>query len=478
MSLSADRSPLGGIKGAESEATLVTLEKQLMCPICLEMFRKPVVILPCQHNLCRKCANELYQPSLFQARTTMSVNSGRFRCPSCRQEVVLDRHGVYGLPRNILVENIIDSYKQEISIPSPLPTPPPPSQLTCSSHEDEKVNIYCLTCQVPTCSLCKVFGAHQSCQVAPLTDVHQQQKDELSKGITSLMAFTDKVKTLINELEDTCRTIEENSKIQKQRVCDKFNQVLSILENRRKVMEQKISPELEEKAGYSQLLVRCYEERIEANRKLVQSTQSSMDELDMAAFVQNSRQLTTKVIAAASACPSEMLKLGCENPHHNKLNFSKQERALKSISFMKVSEDVPEAQLDPEQENSVPNLDGVVGSIKEPVPALLSPPLEPAGKEMASDPPATTLQRPSLESVGECMQLEQNEFDANEEGQGHFNVESRKEMDEVQKALESPHPANEHQEGMSTQQAVTLIFYLLGFIAILQKLWDYIGCFI
>lgn len=44
----------------------------------------------------------------------MMVNSGRFRCPTCRQEVVLDRHGVYGLQRNLLVENIIDAYKQEV----------------------------------------------------------------------------------------------------------------------------------------------------------------------------------------------------------------------------------------------------------------------------------------------------------------------------------------------------------------------------
>lgn len=40
-----------------------SLEKQLICPICLEMFQKPVVILPCQHNLCRKCANDVFQVS-------------------------------------------------------------------------------------------------------------------------------------------------------------------------------------------------------------------------------------------------------------------------------------------------------------------------------------------------------------------------------------------------------------------------------
>lgn len=53
---------------------------------------------------------------LWQSRGSTTVSSGgRFRCPSCRHEVVLDRHGVYGLQRNLLVENIIDIYKQESS---------------------------------------------------------------------------------------------------------------------------------------------------------------------------------------------------------------------------------------------------------------------------------------------------------------------------------------------------------------------------
>ncbi|MEQ2259701.1 hypothetical protein XENORESO_016331 [Xenotaenia resolanae] len=213
MSLSADLSCLQSSQGAEREAALASMEKQLMCPICMEIFNKPVVILPCQHNLCRKCANELYQPSLFHPRTTMLVNSGRFRCPTCRHDVVLDRHGVYGLQRNLLVENIIDIYKQELNqIPSPLPPPAPPpppaAEAACSDHEGEKLNIYCLTCQLPTCSFCKVFGAHQSCRVAPLTDVHLQKKDELSEGITSLVEFSDRVQALISEIDETCRAVE------------------------------------------------------------------------------------------------------------------------------------------------------------------------------------------------------------------------------------------------------------------------------
>lgn len=350
MSLSADLSCLQSGAGAEREAALASLEKQLICPICLEIFNKPVVILPCQHNLCRKCANELYQPSLFQARTTMLVSSGRFRCPSCRHEVVLDRHGVYGLQRNLLVENIIDVYKQEvcksISIsppPPPPPLPPPePAQATCVDHEGEKVNIYCLSCRVPTCSLCKVFGAHQSCRVAPLADVYQQQKDELKEGLNALAEHRNKIQALIDDLNQMCSDLEEAYKVQKQTVSDKFDHINSILEERRKSMTEVMSAEEEQKTGRAKALLRCYGDTVTANSKLLERAQSSMEDPDSVAFVQSSKELIEKLIAANASCPTETLDPDDENLSHYKYNFSPQYRALLSLQFPKVEEDVPE----------------------------------------------------------------------------------------------------------------------------------------
>nr|XP_046253253.1 tripartite motif containing 101 isoform X2 [Scatophagus argus]XP_046253254.1 tripartite motif containing 101 isoform X2 [Scatophagus argus]XP_046253255.1 tripartite motif containing 101 isoform X2 [Scatophagus argus] len=505
-SLPADLSCLRGGGGAEREAALAMLEKQLICPICVELYSKPVVILPCQHNLCRKCANELYQPSLFQARTTMLVNSGRFRCPSCRHEVVLDRHGVYGLPRNLLVENIIDVYKQEVSNnnsnpTSPLPPAAPSAQATCSDHQGEKVNIYCLTCKVPTCSLCKVFGAHQSCQVAPLTDVYQQQKDELSEDISSLVAFNDKVQALINEVEETCRNIEENCKTQKQSVCEKFDRVFSVLEERQKAMTQRISSEQEEKTGHAQALVRCYGDTVEANSKLVEKAMSSMEEPDMAAFVQNSRDLITKVIAASSSCPAETLKPGYESLSLYRYDFSRQERALRSIDFLRVVDDVleePEVEQEPEEpkdssvqstepthheETSAQDLESVAEPVKQPIPVLISPSIEPI--QMAAPvPPAPGLVRDSLEPAGAVLQTETDNTHLNDGGSGLKNKkEEEEEEEEEASGCAAPDPVKEgniceHQEGMSTQQAVTLLFYLLAFLVILQRVWAYIGCFI
>ncbi|XP_038165393.1 tripartite motif containing 101 [Cyprinodon tularosa] len=508
MSLSADLSCLKSSQGAERDAALASLEKQLMCPICMEIFNKPVVILPCQHNLCRKCANELYQPSLFHARTTMLVNSGRFRCPTCRHDVVLDRHGVYGLQRNLLVENIIDIYKEELNqIPSPLPPPPPlpPTEATCSDHEGEKLNIYCLTCQFPTCSLCKVFGAHQSCQVAPLADVHQQKKDELSEGITSLVEFRGKVQALITEIEETCRVVEENYKTQKQNVCDKFSSMFSILEERRKVMTQQISSEEDEKIDHNQMLMRCYGDRMEANRKLLAIAESSMEEVDISKFVQNSKELISKVIAATSSCPTETLKQGYENLRCYRFNFSEQEGALRSIDFDKVVEDIseqPEVNPEPEEpkghtaqniepvqnpETSIQDLEAVEKTVEDSVLESISPTVEslqPCELEtdyvpLASGAAVTS----SLDAAEENSEQDTYEPDPGDVGSGQVNVEKEVERVENQNMTEAPHPVKEEsirkdQEGKSTQQVVTIIFYLLTFLVILQRVWSYIGCII
>lgn len=51
-------------------------------------------------------------------------------------------------------------------------------------------------------------------------------------------------------------------------------------------MTQRISSEQEEKTGHAQALVRCYGDSVATNNKLMERAASSMEEPDMAAFVQ------------------------------------------------------------------------------------------------------------------------------------------------------------------------------------------------
>lgn len=51
-------------------------------------------------------------------------------------------------------------------------------------------------------------------------------------------------------------------------------------------MTQQISSEEEEKTSHIQALMHCYSESVETNNKLMEKAASSMEEPDMAAFVQ------------------------------------------------------------------------------------------------------------------------------------------------------------------------------------------------
>ncbi|KAI5092943.1 tripartite motif-containing protein 55 [Silurus meridionalis] len=375
-----------------------SLEKQLICPICLEMFTKPVVILPCQHNLCRKCANDIFQASnpYLPTRGGSTLSSGgRFRCPSCRHEVVLDRHGVYGLQRNLLVENIIDMYKQEtISTNNKAEPQQKPTVMMCEVHEEEKINIYCLSCSAPTCSLCKVFGAHQNCEVAPLNTVYESQKAELSEGVAMLVGNNDRIQAIISLLEESCRTVEENGRKQKSHVCETFDHLYALLEDRKGELTLKITSEQQEKLDYIKGLQRRYTEHLDKSAKLVETGIHTMEEPEMAIFLQTSKPLLQKITEGKNTSHLEKLERGYENMDHFTVSFDNERRAIYNIDFIGDDNEDGDSN-DEEEEDEVVNDAHISGRTQEPEglntsPVKQSPFLTPSSPSVADTAPQLT----------------------------------------------------------------------------------------
>lgn len=69
--------------------------KEFNCPICLEEYVEPKV-LPCLHNICKKCLKELLH------NDTIS-----FRCPICRAVCPISERGVEGFPTNDYLTRLI-----------------------------------------------------------------------------------------------------------------------------------------------------------------------------------------------------------------------------------------------------------------------------------------------------------------------------------------------------------------------------------
>lgn len=310
------------------------------------------------------------------------MSGGRFRCPSCRHEVIMDRHGVYGLQRNLLVENIIDMYKQQYISNSSRPSPESKvDQPMCEVHEDEKINIYCLTCGVPTCSMCKVFGSHKDCEVAPLDSVFQTKKTELTDGIAMMVSNNDRIQGIISQLEETCRTIEENGRRQKSQVCEKFDHLYAILEDRKREMNVKVAGEKEEKLNYINGLRKKYGDHLDSMTKIMETGIQTLEEPEMAVFLKNAKSLFQKITEVSNTSHLERVERGYESMDHYSVSFKKEGRALRNIDFAREDEeeddddDEDEAAVDsgPRAEQTALGGPDTLGNLDEPLPPLLPP---------------------------------------------------------------------------------------------------------
>ncbi|CAK8671590.1 unnamed protein product [Clavelina lepadiformis] len=72
-------------------------QHDVSCPICLDTLKNPIRMLSCGHNLCHICLVEYSRNS-----------SESLSCPTCRKVIHLDSQGVENLPRNWMVENMIE----------------------------------------------------------------------------------------------------------------------------------------------------------------------------------------------------------------------------------------------------------------------------------------------------------------------------------------------------------------------------------
>jgi tripartite motif-containing protein 2/3 len=113
----------------------------LECSLCLESFNDPR-ILPCGHTFCLLCLQRLVAVK----------NATHHLCSICRVPWATPKDGLGALPKNFVAKSIV-------SLPPPVPSSSDATMM-CSVHVEEKVQVYCRTCDQLTCTKC-VIKSHR-----------------------------------------------------------------------------------------------------------------------------------------------------------------------------------------------------------------------------------------------------------------------------------------------------------------------------
>uniref|UniRef100_A0A3Q3W7R6 Uncharacterized protein n=1 Tax=Mola mola TaxID=94237 RepID=A0A3Q3W7R6_MOLML len=305
-----------------------------------------------------------------------------FPCPSCQQDVELGEKGLTDCLRNLTLERIVERYRHTVSLGSVaitcgfckppqsleatkgcadcksnfcnacfklyhpwgtqraqhehiLPTNnfrPKPQVLTCTEHEQQRLQWYCHNCQRLLCPLCKLRRVHHGHKVLPIAQAYQTLKQEkVTKEVNFILANQETIQSQITQLEDTIKQMEANSTVALNQlnhctrelgaaVAERQGALTAALEGARSRKEETVSAQVSEKRGLLE------------NAGLMAYTQELLKETDAPCFVQAAR-VTHNLVKAIENLQCFSLSADPSFGHFH-LDASKEVKLINALDFI------------------------------------------------------------------------------------------------------------------------------------------------
>ncbi|XP_032071003.1 E3 ubiquitin-protein ligase TRIM50 [Thamnophis elegans] len=163
------------------------LEDQLICPICLDFFKEPLM-LQCGHSYCKSCVVSLSGDLEKQ-----------ILCPVCRKAVDYSSS-----PPNVNLARIIEAIHTIGNSED--------NQKSCPDHHNP-LSLFCEQDQEVICGLCGTIGTHQQHKVMPISTVYSRMKEELSTLITVVQQQKRSLDEHVNKLMNNKTRITNESDV-------------------------------------------------------------------------------------------------------------------------------------------------------------------------------------------------------------------------------------------------------------------------
>ncbi len=198
--------------------------------------------------------------------------------------------------------------------------------------------------------MCKVFGQHKDCEVSTLKVIYEAQKSELKNSIDMLGASNSCLQVMLTQIEETCKTVEENSQVQKQKLGEKCDLLYAILEDRKTHLLEQITQEQDEKVALVRSLIQQYNEQLQASIKLMDKASQTMGNSNTAEFLIAAKQLLTEAKDASNNSHLQRPEPGFESMDHFTLFTEDVEAMLAKMDFGVGGDDEEDEEEEEEEE--------------------------------------------------------------------------------------------------------------------------------
>ncbi|CAG5990731.1 unnamed protein product [Menidia menidia] len=249
---------------AEASA-LEELQTELTCPVCLELFRDPV-ILECGHHFCQVCIVQCWEAKADELSS----------CPKCRKSCARR------LRPNSLLCNVVDSVRrvramdeaaaagggpsgwENCASPEVAEEREPGSSMSsvassvghwphfgmdmCEEHE-EKLKLYCEDDQLPICLVCGMSRDHKTHNVIPITEAFENYRDKLTVALERVQLQTEDATLFQRQTNEKILLIKERAGDLEEQVTAEFSRLREFLLQEEERIKEKLQKEKEEKLG-------------------------------------------------------------------------------------------------------------------------------------------------------------------------------------------------------------------------------------
>ncbi|KAM9180041.1 putative E3 ubiquitin-protein ligase MID2 isoform 2-T2 [Mergus octosetaceus] len=343
-----------------------TLESELTCPICLELFEDPL-LLPCAHSLCFSCAHRILVSSCSSSESIEPITA--FQCPTCRYVISLNHRGLEGLKRNVTLQNIIDRF-QKASLSGPNSPSESRRERTyrnsptmsvageriacqfCEQDPPRDAVKTCITCEVSYCDRClrathpnkKPFTSHRL--VEPVPDAHfrgltclehENEKvnmycvadDQLICALCKLVGRhrDHQVASLSDRFEKLKQTLETNLTNLVKRNSELENQMAKLIQICQQVEVMKLRKLAQQVANCRQCL--------ERSTVLINQAEHILKENDHARFLQTARNVAERVAMATASSQVLIPDINFNDAFENfALDFSREKKLLEGLDYL------------------------------------------------------------------------------------------------------------------------------------------------
>ncbi|XP_020481892.3 nuclear factor 7, ovary-like [Labrus bergylta] len=243
------------------------LEEDLSCPVCLNIFKDPV-ILSCCHSFCRECVKDCWKEKENK------------ECPVCKR-----RHSKDFLPSNFTLKNLCESFVQERDQRA--------SEDLCSPHS-KKLKLFCLDHQEPVCVICRDSEKHSKHTIRPIDEAAGQHKKKLQETLEPVKKKLNVFKEVKVKFDQTAEHIQVQARHTERQIKEQFKKLHQFLEEEEEARLCALREEEEQKSQRMKEEMEALSREIAALSHTVRDTEDELRAEDVS-FLKNYKAAVERV---------------------------------------------------------------------------------------------------------------------------------------------------------------------------------------